>query len=225
MTVKKLKLESFESKKEFSFIHRPLSVIEKFSKFETITFKITSNLTKENEKNPNLLILDFQHPENWDVVKDELDSIKVKTLERGYRFSIPLEDKSIIVQPIKFKHEFSNETDIQNISKSYFALFNDKITDSDIKKRFEEYFKLSNDLESLRIKAQKLAEDKQTLEKMIGRIRNNLKAIPDITGSKTRNNFVLKLNKFEEDHDRLEKELQSLTEQRGKILKQLEALR
>ena len=60
---------------------------------------------------------------------------------------------------------------------------------------------------------------------MIGRIRNNLKAIPDINGNKTRNNFVLKLNKFEEDHDRLEKELQSLTDQRGKILKQLEALR
>ena len=225
VTIQKLQPDYSESNKEFSILKRPLAVIEKYTKYQIVKFKIISNLDENNQKNPSLLIIDYAHPENWDIVKEELGNIKVKILERGNRFSIPLQGKTTFTISLKFKLKTSNEKLLQYISKSYFSLFNDKITDDDIKRRFEENFKLLDKLEELKIQEKDLVSEKDSIVRMITRLRNNLKAIPELAGNKTRNNFVIKLNNFEDEIDKITKKLSDISNQRLKISQDLEALR
>lgn len=225
VTISKLPSEYTWSQRKFSFLKKPLAVIEKYTKFELVKFKIISKLDENNEKNPSLLVIDYNHAESWKIVKEELQNIKVKVLERGYRFSIPLGKEHSFTIKLKFQFETSNEKPLQAITKSYFALFNDKITDEDIKRRFDENFRLLEKLEKLRAKEHDLSNEKNSIVQLIDRIRNNLKAIPESTGNNVRNNFVLKLNNFEDEIEKINNQINEIADQRLQISKELEALR
>lgn len=222
MNVRQIKVKLEQSEKKYEIIRKPLAVIEKFTEFEIISFKITNNLP-ESMDNPELLVFDYKHIQDWDVVKEELGEVRCKNLEKGYRFSIPLKPNKSFTINLKFTSDVSNEKAIQSITKSYYEIFKEKITEEDIKEKFEEYFRLTDELEKLYRQTDKLNEEKRSVETLIARLRNNLKAIPE-TGNKVRNNFVLRLNKFEDDIDRINKEITVVKDQTIDIKNKLEAL-
>ena len=150
--------------------------------------------------------------------------VKCKTLEKGYRFSIPLEANNSIKIYLKFKSDVSNEKALRSISKSYYETFKQTITEDDIKKKFDENFRLNDELDKLNQQTDKLKNEKRSVETLISRLRNNLKAIPDTSGSKVRNNFVLRLNKFEDDLDQIGKQTTVLRDQINDIKNKLEVL-
>ena len=221
--IKRMKTSFEESIKTYDIINKPLAVLEKYTKYQIISFQIMSTLT-ESDKNPHLLVLDYKHPENWEIVKEDLKEVTYKILENGYRFSISLVNKTTFMITIKFKLDYSNEELLQAISKSYYSLFKDSISANDIKIKFEEHFRLRDELEMFNKQLNNLQVEKQSKESMIARIRNNLKAIPDISVNKVRNNFVIKLNKYEDDLDRIDKESKTIREQIAKINSQMEVL-
>ena len=125
---------------------------------------------------------------------------------------------------MKFKSDVSNEKALRSISKSNYEVFKQTITEEDIKNKFEENFRLNDEFAKVNHQLEQLTSEKKSVETLIARLRNNLKAIPDNSGNKVRNNFVLRLNKFEDDLDRLGRQITILRDQIDGIKNQLEAL-